>query len=62
MLGSKGSSATRLKEAKIRAKFYRQLERTESILIPILHSLYTEYGDVVTLAGRPYHEKMNVDK
>ena len=60
--GAKGSSINRLLEAKTRSKFYQKLEKVEKHLVPMLHAIHAQYDDIVTLEGRPYHEKMNVDK
>ncbi|CAK8694834.1 coiled-coil domain-containing protein 87-like isoform X3 [Clavelina lepadiformis] len=60
--GPKGSSVSRLQEAKTRACLYHKLEALEKQISPLLQSIYSLYNDIIAFEGRPYHEKMSLDK
>ncbi|XP_078090838.1 coiled-coil domain-containing protein 87-like [Mustelus asterias] len=57
-----GTSTARLKESKVRDKFYSEMSQIESQLAPILTQIENNFEDVVSFKGRPYIEKMQRDK
>nr|CAB3228753.1 coiled-coil domain-containing protein 87-like [Phallusia mammillata] len=60
--GSRGSSSTRLREAKSRSRLYQRLEGYEKIISGMLQSVHAQFNDVITFGGRAYQDKMAWDK
>jgi len=57
-----GNAITRVSEAKIRAKYSKQLAVVEEALVIELEAVYNSYGDIVTFEGKPYRHKMAHDR
>ncbi|XP_058945036.2 coiled-coil domain-containing protein 87 isoform X1 [Pocillopora verrucosa] len=57
-----GSSASRIKESKTRDWFNKRLTRIESQIKRSVTDVQRQFGDIVTFQGRPYLEKINLDR
>ncbi|XP_065827268.1 coiled-coil domain-containing protein 87-like [Oscarella lobularis] len=60
--GSEGNSATRLAEATARGKIHRRLETIEAVVTEAVVTAQQKLGDCITFEGRPYMEKLRLDK
>lgn len=60
--GHVGSATMRLTEAKERDRLHNVLDRLDKKVSILLQKLYKECGDRVTYKGRPYSEKMRLDR
>lgn len=60
--GITGSSAERIRESKTRHWFDKHLSKIESDVRTAVDDVQRQFGDTVTFQGRPYLEKMSVDR
>uniref|UniRef100_W5LAR7 Coiled-coil domain containing 87 n=1 Tax=Astyanax mexicanus TaxID=7994 RepID=W5LAR7_ASTMX len=60
--GHHGSSAARMKEAKLREKLECQIAAVDKVLSKTVRHISETFNDTVTYKGRPYKEKMRWDR
>lgn len=60
--GQKRSSVQRLNEAKQRSYFYKKIESADAEIKEELKNIKTNFKDIITYKGRPYHDKMKWDR
>jgi len=57
-----GSSAARIRESKTRDSFNKRLSQIESHVRKAVTNVHGQFGDTVTFQGRPYLEKISMDR
>ncbi|XP_020621129.1 coiled-coil domain-containing protein 87-like [Orbicella faveolata] len=57
-----GSSAARIRESKTRDWFNTRLSKIESQVRRAVTNVHRQFGDTVTFQGRPYLEKISMDR
>ncbi|XP_033125153.1 coiled-coil domain-containing protein 87-like [Anneissia japonica] len=60
--GYRGLATARLEEARQRSHIYLQLEELDKKVKKKVQFVCKEFGDVITFQGRPYLEKMKLDR
>lgn len=60
--GTVGSSAERIRESRTRESFNKRLSKIEIDVRKAVTDVQRQFGDTVTFQGRPYLEKMSLDR
>lgn len=60
--GQRGSSVVRFEEARTRDNLHQELDKMDKEVSKVIKKLQVDHGDIVTYRGRPYCDKMSLDR